>query len=591
MDREDNTNFILTLIISMAVLIGWNYFFDATPIKPDPKTEAADITPNAANNVASVAQEQTNADMFTPKADLSTSISRDDLIKKSPRVALKTDKLSGTIRLIGARIDDVTLNRYAAGLSGDERVRIFNPQFSRSAYYADFGWLSVDRSQAVPNENARWAASSETLTQKSPLVLTWANDTGVRFTRKISIDDKYLFTITDTIHNTTNAPAQFQQYALVRRHGTPDVSNYMAVHEGVIGYLDGKLQEVKYSDISDKGRMEYRTKSGWFGFTDKYWLTSLIADPKADQPVTFRHSQNNSDVRYQVDTLGGVLTVAPGASVTTTTHLFVGPKELALLDGYEEQLKIDHFDLAVDFGWFYFITKPIFHLLSFLRDILGSFAAAILALTVLLKLVFLPLANKSYRSMGKMKELQPKIEALKAQYGKDTAGLNQAMMELYKREKVNPMGGCLPMIIQIPFFFAMYKVLFISIEMRHAPFWGWIQDLSAPDPTNVFTLFGLIPWDPPSFMMIGAWPLIMGLTMLLQQRMNPAPTDPVQEKMFMIMPVMFTYMLAQFPAGLVIYWAWNNVLTMIQQWYIMNQNKKAPVAETSKAKSKPSKKK
>ncbi len=584
MNKEDNNNFILALVISMTVLIGWNYFFDATPIKVDDATvkvsSESSVAAGAHESPSSLSVAKThssvstsNADMFTTEADLSTSHSRDALIQKSPRIQVKTETLMGSVRLVGARIDDITLRQYRANVTNpEEKVRLLNPQFSKSGYYADCGWLSVDKAHAVPNEHTQWISSGNTLSVGHPVVLRWSNDTGITFTRTLTIDDKYLFTITDHVENTAKKPAKLKQYTLLRRHGMPDVSNYMAVHEGLIGYINGKLQEVKYTDINDKGRLEYTTQSGWFGFTDKYWLTAIITDPHTDQPVNFRHNQENSDVQYQVDTLSKVQEVLPGNTLTTTSHVFVGPKELALLDGYEEKLKIAHFDLAVDFGWFYFITKPIFHLLGFLQEFLGSFAAAILALTVLLKLVFFPLANKSYRSMGKMKALQPKIELLKTKYTDDSAGLNQAMMELYRKEKVNPMGGCLPMVIQIPFFFAMYKVLFISIEMRHSPFWGWVQDLSSPDPTNVFTLFGLVPWDPPSFLIIGAWPLIMGVTMVLQQRMNPAPTDPVQEKLFMIMPVMFTYMLAQFPVGLVIYWAWNNLLTMAQQWYIMNQS-------------------
>ncbi|USO01090.1 MAG: membrane protein insertase YidC [Alphaproteobacteria bacterium] len=575
MNSDDSKNLILTLVISMVVLFGWNVFFDTTPIKTvSSASEASKVLSEDVPSAKKSSGSFTNEDTLRSHADLSTSVSREDVLKQSPRIAISSPTFSGTLRLVGTRLDDITLEKYKANVNQDDpKVRVLNPQRSTGAYYIDIGWLSTDRTQEVPNEHTPWRAQSQNLSPGNPLVLTWQNSTGIVFTRTISVDDKYLFTVQDSVHNTGNTNVNIQQYALISRHGTPDVSNYMAVHEGLIGYVGGKLQELKYADIQEKGRLEFRTQAGWFGFTDKYWLTSIIADPKTDQPVTFRHTRNESDVRYQVDTVSNALAVKPGGTVTTTTHAFVGPKELNVLDSYEELLGIEHFDLAVDFGWFYFITKPIFHLLSFLQKILGNFGVAILALTVILKLIFLPLANKSYRSMSRMKALQPKLEKLKETYANDKMALNQEMMALYKREGVNPMGGCLPMVVQIPFFFALYKVLFISIEMRHAPFWGWVSDLSAPDPTNIFTLFGLIPWTPPSFLMMGLWPLIMGLTMVLQQRMNPAPTDPIQEKMFMIMPVMFTYMLAQFPVGLVIYWAWNNILTIAQQWYIMNQNK------------------
>lgn len=568
MKNNDTSNFLITLGLSMAIFAGWNFFFDQKPAQTPSPAQTATLTPTA-----------TPTDTLAIKANLQTTLTRDEALAKDKRIRIKTSKLSGSIRLVGGRLDDVTLIQYRENTSAQSpHVTLLHPENTRGSYYIDMGWLLVGSPLKTPDDQTPWVTADAELTTSKPVTLTWDNGEGVVFTRKISVDEDYVFRIENTATNNTTQPLQIQHFALTRRHGRPQTSDYMALHEGVVAYIESKLQEVKYSELQDKGNFNFQTQGGWFGFTDKYWLTAILPAQNKQSVVHFRHVQQNDEPRFQVDSLAPQTALPAGSSITEVVHVFSGPKELNLLDGYETKLNVEHFDLAVDFGWFYFITKPLFYFLSTLQKWLGNLGLAILALTVILKAIFFPLANKSYRSMARMKKLQPMMESLKERFGDDKMRFNQEMMALYKKEKVNPASGCVPMIIQIPFFFALYKVLFISIEMRHAPFWGWIQDLSAPDPTTIFNLFGLIPWDPPSFLMIGVWPLIMGVTMFVQQKLNPPPADPMQAKMFLIMPFMFTYMLAQFPVGLVIYWAWNNVLTIAQQWTIMRQNS-APAAK------------
>ncbi len=366
-------------------------------------------------------------------------------------------------------------------------------------------------------------------------------------------------------------PVTLYPYGLVSRTGTPPTLGFFILHEGLLGVINDQLREVDYDELQEDGKIEGTSQGGWLGITDKYWLVALVPDQKAQLRTNFRHTLQNREDKYQVDYLSSAVVVQPNSSNEISNRLFAGAKEVKLLDAYEADLGISRFDLAVDFGWFYFLTKPIFYVLIYFFEWLGNFGLAILLLTVIIKIAFFPLANKSYAAMSRMKQLQPKMTKLKERYGDDRAKMNEAMMKLYKDEKVNPAAGCFPMLIQIPVFFALYKVLFVAIEMRHAPFYGWIQDLSAPDPTSLFTLFGLIPWSPPEFLMIGIWPIIMGATMYLQQKLNPAPADPMQAKIFMFLPFIFTFMLAQFPAGLVIYWAWNNILSIAQQYAIMKR--------------------
>jgi YidC/Oxa1 family membrane protein insertase len=421
----------------------------------------------------------------------------------------------------------------------------------------------------LPDADTVWTSSGGTLTPSSPVTLTWDNGQGLVFARKIAIDANYMFTLTDSVKNTGSAPVKLDPYGLISRSGTPPVSGYYLLYEGPIGYLDGAVQDVKYASLAEKP-VEYDSKGGWLGFTDKYWLTALVPPPNAAIKARFRHTVDNGVGRYQTDYLGSVVTIAPSETGSATARFFGGAKELNLLEGYAAS-GIPLFDYSIDFGWFWFLTKPIFKILLILEGIIGNFGLAILLFTLCVKILFFPLANKSYRAMSKMKLLQPQMQKIREQYPDDKQKQQAEIMAMYKRVGANPLAGCLPIVIQIPVFFSLYKVLFVTIEMRHAPFYGWIHDLSAPDPTSFANLFGLIPFTPPHVLMIGAWPLIMGLTMFMQQKLNPQPVDPVQAKMFMVLPVVFTYMLSAFPAGLVIYWAWNNTLSVAQQWVIMHR--------------------
>ncbi|PPR76228.1 MAG: Membrane protein insertase YidC, partial [Alphaproteobacteria bacterium MarineAlpha3_Bin4] len=403
------------------------------------------------------------------------------------------------------------------------------------------------------------------------VTLSWDNGDGLVFHRTYAIDDNYMVSITQRLANNGPRAVAVHPYGLISRRGTPETTGFYILHEGLLGVFDGTLSEIDYDDLQETGLIEQRSTGGWLGITDKYWLAALIPDQTTTTTSRFLHRIASGVDKYQVDYRGPKLVAPAGGGVETRNHLFTGAKEVLLMDGYEKAYGIDRFELAIDWGWFYFLTKPIFYSLLWINDHVFNLGLAILLLTVVIKLAFFPLANKSYTSMSKMKKLQPEMTKMRERFGDDKVKLNQEMMALYKREKVNPASGCLPIVVQIPVFFALYKVLFVTIEMRHAPFFGWIQDLSAPDPTTVFNLFGVLPWTPPEFLMIGVWPLLMGITMFLQQKLNPQPTDPVQAKIFLFLPIMFTFLLARFPAGLVIYWAWNNLLSMLQQWVIMRR--------------------
>ena len=498
---------------------------------------------------------------------------RAELIEAGARVPIRSNRLRGSISLAGGRLDDLGLADYHETLAPDSpEIILLTPLGTHDAYFAQFGWTpAAGEDTAVPAPDTVWTADGKKLTPDTPVTLSWDNGQGLRFSKRIEMDADFMFTITQRVENKSNLPVTLHPYGLIRRQGTPEITGFYILHEGPYGVFDGTLLEVDYDDLKDEGLIKMTGTGGWIGITDKYWLTALVPDQKARSDSRFTHRADDGKDRYQVDYLGSKTVVAAWGMSEVRSNFFAGAKEVGLLDSYMESLGVQRFDLAIDWGWLYFLTKPIFHGLVLINDYVGNFGLAILVLTVGIKLAFFPLANKSYRSMSKMKKLQPEMLKLRERFGEDKARLNQEMMALYKREKTNPASGCLPIVIQIPVFFALYKVLFVTIEMRHTPFYGWIQDLSAPDPYSVFNLFGLIPFDLPDFLMIGAWPLFMGITMFLQQKLNPQPPDPVQAKIFMFLPIMFTFLLARFPAGLVIYWAWNNLLSIIQQWVIMRR--------------------
>jgi YidC/Oxa1 family membrane protein insertase len=572
---NDQRNLILAIAFSVAILLGWQWLF---PHKPAPGEQPVATSQQTGGTATPGSAPQPGTPAPGTPAPVTTAAgigeSREAALEKSRRIAIETPSLHGSISLTGARIDDLTLVNYRETPAKDSpAIELLSPSAAPNPYYAEFGWVPAETAVKVPGPDSVWSVSQPNarLTPSTPLVLTWDNGEGLRFVRTYGVDDNYMFNIGQRVENYGAKPVSLHPYALIARTGTPKVAGMYILHEGPLGVFDGTLKEVKYDDLKKEGSTRYKSVGGWAGITDKYWLTALVPDAKAEVTGRFVHQSADSADRYQVDYLAPAKIVEPGKSEDASFRLFAGAKVVSLLDAYADKYDISRFDLAIDFGWFYFLTKPFFYLLQIFHSALGSMGLAILALTVLIKLAMFPLANKSYSSMGKMKKLQPELQKLQARYADDKVRLQQEMMALYKREKVNPVSGCLPMLVQIPVFFALYKVLFVTIEMRHAPFYGWIHDLSAPDPTNIFTLFGAIPWTPPTMLHLGVWPLIMGVTMWLQQKLNPQPADPVQAKMFQFLPIIFTFLLGNFASGLVIYWAWSNSLSILQQWVIMKR--------------------
>jgi YidC/Oxa1 family membrane protein insertase len=503
--------------------------------------------------------------------------------KEVPRVKIAAHRVSGSISLLGARLDDLVLADYRETLAPNSpNVRLLEPRSDAKPYYVQYGWSAAPGEQVkLPDNDTVWATSSDTLSSGRPVTLSWNNGAGLTFQIKFAIDDEYMFTVQQSVQNTTGAPVKLFPWARVRRDYTPEVSGYYILFEGLLGVVNNTLQEMTYSGAKSdtekaKSNIAYSAPSngGWAGITDKYWLTALIPTQSVPSTVNFMYIKEDGD-HYQVDYITQQpQTVASNGDMMVESHVFAGAKIVSLLQDYESRLHIPRFDYAVDWGYFWFLTRPIFTAIDWLYGVLGNFGLAILAFTLGVKLLFFPLANYSYRSMSKMKLLAPKMQALRERFKDEPQRMQQEMMSMYRTEKVNPASGCLPMVVQIPVFFSLYKVIFVTIEMRQAPFFGWIRDLSAVDPTNIFNLFGLLPFDPATispFLHLGAWPLIMGFTMWLQMKLNPPPPDPMQARMFQFMPVIFTFMLASFPAGLVIYWSWNNLLSIAQQWLIMRR--------------------
>jgi YidC/Oxa1 family membrane protein insertase len=571
----EQRNLLLAIVLSVGILIGFQYLYEKIRPAPPPAPSPATATSTAPSTPAPSAAPGVAAPGVAPgpttAATTPASETREAAIAGQKRVRINTPRLHGSIALNGGRIDDLTLADYHDTVDPKSpEVVLLWPTGTKDPYFAEFGWVPESTGVKVPGPDAQWTAAGGPLTPDSPVTLNWDNGAGLVFTRTITIDKNYMFTVRDAVRNTGSAPVNLMPYGLISRTGTPQVAGYYILHEGLIGELEGSLREVKYSSLDPSKPIDYSSTGGWLGFTDKYWLTALVPTQQEALKARFSHRVDGGVDRYQSDFLGPAVTIPADGTAANSTRFFAGAKEVNLLDAYAHS-GIPNFDRAIDFGWFYFLTKPIFLTLQFFYELLGNFGLAILLLTFIIKLLFFPLANKSYSAMSKMKLLQPEMQKIRERFPEDKARQQQEIMAMYKKVGANPLAGCLPIVIQIPVFFSLYKVLFVTIEMRHAPFFGWIHDLSAPDPTSFANLFGLLPFTPPEFLMIGAWPLLMGVTMYLQQKLNPQPVDPVQARMFMLLPIVFTYMLSAFPAGLVIYWAWNNLLSIAQQWTIMHR--------------------
>ena len=558
----DSKNVLMAVILSTVIIVGWQVLVVDPELKKT-KTEVTKVEQTTSANNGKPSAPSINNKLPAPQK----LISRTDAVSSEQRVRLENEKLTGSISLNGALIDDVVLKTYKETLDkNSKQVVILNPKKMNTGYYLESGWASANNLK-VPDNNSVWTlVKNKSLTPQTPIELEWDNKNGLIFNKKIEIDNQYLFKITESIKNNSKNKVDLFHYSQITRKEKPSVQNFYILHEGLVGVIDESLQEQKYDDIKEKNE-KYQGTEGWVGITDKYWLTAIVPQKKEafNAEFTFNDSYKANYI------LTNPTSIEPGKTNSRSAQLFIGAKEVNVIDGYTKTADIKKFDLAIDWGWFYFFTKPLFFIIDYLYKFCGNFGIAIVLLTAGIRLLFFPLANYSFASMAKMKALQPEMVRLKDLHKDDKQKIQLEMMALYRKEKINPVSGCLPMLIQIPFFFAIYKMLFVTLEMRHAPFFGWIQDLSAPDPTSLFNLFGLIPWSPPSFLIIGVWPILMGVSMWVQQKLNPAPTDPIQAKIFAFFPLFLTVMLASFPSGLVVYWTVNNVLTMAQQYIIIRK--------------------
>ena len=551
----DSRNVIAAISLSAAVIILYSLWF--APSQDEVKQKQ-------------IIQEQVQKDSDTPSLDKNENfvkLSRQDSLKENDRVQFENNNIIGSISLKGAAIDDLIFKKYSVELNGDEKVTLLSPRNVDEGYLIESGFVTSNKNIDIPNSSTIWEISgNKKLTNNNPIKLTWSNSQNITFEKHISLDDQFLFTVKEKIINKSDKSYNFYSYGQIIRNKLPEISGFYILHEGFLSVLDNELIEEDYDDIQEK-KFTRTAQEGFVGISDKYWITSIVPQKGKEFKTTFDY-KNKFRANY-ISTQGKE--VGPNSSLEEKILIITAAKRVNIIDGYAENLKINKFDLVIDWGFMYFITKPLFFALDYFFKLLGNYGLAIIAVTVCIRLAFFPLANFSFKSMGKMKLLAPEMARLKELHKDDKVKLNQAMIALYKKEKVNPMSGCLPILVQIPVFFAFYKILFVTLEMRHMPFYGWIKDLSDRDPTSIFNLFGLIPWDPPSFLLLGAWPCIMGLTMYLQQQLNPTPPDPIQAKIFMFFPLFLTIILAPFAAGLVIYWSFNNIFTMIQQYIVQRK--------------------
>ena len=553
----ETKNIIAAISLSAAVIILYSLFF--APSQDE-------LNKIRAEKEKDKIVKNSEAPSLDNEKNIST-ISRNDAIQENQRINFENKNITGSISLTGSAIDDLTFKNYSKILNGKEKVTLLNPRKVKNGYYIETGWVTNNKNIDLPNSKTNWKVDgNKKLSPNNPVKIFWINEQEIKFEKKISLDEQFLFKVEQSITNNTNKKYDFYTYGQIIRNTAPEVTNFYILHEGMLGVFDDQLVEEDYDDIEEK-KYTFNATSGWLGITDKYWIASLIPEKNKNFRADFDYKNKFRTSFIETEPLE----VGEKEKITNKINIIVAAKEVSVIDGYAEKLKISKYDLAIDWGWFYFIVKPLFFAIDYFFKLTGNFGIAIVLITICVRVVFFPLANYSFRSMAKMKILQPEMARLKELHKNDKMKLQQEIMSLYKKEKVNPLSGCLPILIQIPFFFAIYKMLFVTIEMRHQPFFGWIKDLSERDPTSIFNLFGIIPWDPPSFLIIGAWPCLMGVTMYFQQKLNPAPPDPVQQKIFMFFPLFLTVILAPFPSGLVIYWTVNNILTMAQQVVIMKR--------------------
>ena len=557
---ENQKNLFLAIVISMAIIFGFQL------LVPQPERAPISEEQTFEENYVELSIQNTNTQIV---------INRDEVISSSGRVVFDNGKIKGSINLEGGFIDDLVLEEFRETLDPtSDLIEFLNPLGSQDAYYLDTGWVSSDSTLELPNNKSIWKTDKTSMGVDDPVKLFWTNSQGITFEKIISLDENYLFNVDQRVINNSDRSFDLFPFGLSKRQGIPEMQNFFILHEGPISITDGVLEEYDYDDLKENKKIKHTSIGGWIGITDKYWQTAII--PNQNEPIhqTYSYSFAENVDNFQTDIVGEKIAVSNGASISHNFKLFAGPKIVSVIDTYMEEYGIQEFDRSVDFGWFYFLTKPIFNVLQFVFGYVGNFGWSIIAFTILMRICFFPLAQQSFKSMAKMKKLGPEMQRLKEQYGDDRAGMQKEMMALYKREKANPIAGCLPILLQIPVFFALYKVLFVTIEMRHAPFIGWIHDLSAPDPLGLLTAFGFFDWNVPGILQlfnIGIWPILMGISMFLQQKLNPAPVDKMQAKIFMFLPIVFTFVLGGFAAGLVIYWTTNNVLSMAQQYVIQRK--------------------
>ena len=556
----DTKNVIAAISLSAMVIILYSLFFAPEPrqVNKNNNLKTEKIEDNSKSTTPSIKEKPAN-----------NKVIREDALKISERIKIENNNIIGSISLKGSAIDDLTFKKYNTKLNSNEKIVLLNPKSSENGYFIESGWSTTNKNIEMPDDTSLWKViGNNKLTPNNPVKLQWTNQQGIIFTNTYQLDDKYLFKLNQKIENKSDDIVDFYPYAQIIRNKKPNVTNFYILHEGLLGVFDETLIEEDYDDIEDK-KFTTKATSGWLGITDKYWITAVV--PENNRNFTSEFEFEN---RFKANfIITDPYESKPEQTISNDIKIFVAAKEVDVIDGYAESEGINKFDLAIDWGWFYFFTKPLFFIIDYFFKITGNFGIAIILITACIRIIFFPLANYSFKSMAKMKILAPEMTRLKELHKEDKTKLQQEMMALYKREKVNPISGCLPVLIQIPFFFAIYKMLFVTIEMRHQPFFGWIQDLSERDPTSIFNLFGLIPWDPPSFLLIGVWPILMGVTMYIQQKLNPPPQDPIQKKIFAFFPLFLTVILAPFPSGLVVYWTVNNVLTMAQQWVIIKRTK------------------